>query len=335
MGRKIKHIIRSKEMLLILILAIVVLVIRLINQYFLSLGSLAGIMQAMSLTGIIAVGVGALLIGGSIDLSATQVYLFGGIICAMLIRSGIPWGFAMILAMATGAVVGAINAFFISKLNMMPFIITIAMSNVISGINLTLTDVQNLPVSVESFWWGGKMLFGAIPYPFIIMVILMVGYGFLLKSTRFGRNVYLVGGNMAAARLAGVNPVKIRTVLYINSSVLASFAGIVLVSRMQTAIPSQNTDIHINAITAAVLGGIAFTGGAGGLAGCFIGVTLLSFFNAGLSSFALDAFWSLIASGVLLMIALAADYLNGRSREKMLGVKIRPISNEKRRMLDE
>ena len=126
---------------------------------------------------------------------------------------------------------------------------------------------------------------------------------------------------MAMARLAGVNPKKVRTILYINSGVLAAFSGIVLASRMQSAAPQSQSDTQLNALTAAILGGIAFTGGAGGMAGCFIGVMLFSFFNSGLNSLAIDAYWSLIASGCLLVIALTVDFFNERSREKNLRMK--------------
>jgi len=328
-GRRIRHILKSKEMILVLISIVIIIIFRLVNPNFLSVGSLSGIMQAMSLTGIIAVGIGTLLIGGSIDLSASSVCLFGGVLCALLIRANVPWGLAMVITLIAGFVIGVINAFLITKVKMMPFIATIAVSNVLSGINLAVTNAQNVPIPVESFWWGGKLVFGIFPVPFIIMTLLMIVYAFILNKTQFGRNVYLVGGNMTAARLAGVNPKKIHTILYINSSVLAAFAGIVLASRMQSAAPQSQSDSQLNALTAAILGGIAFTGGAGGMAGCFIGVMLFSFFNSGLNSLALDAYWSLIASGCLLIIALTVDYFNELSREKNLKVK-KPASAAKK-----
>jgi len=324
MRGRVLIILKSKEIVLILISIIVIVVFRAINHSFLSIGSLRGIMVAMSITGIIAVGIGTLLIGGSIDLSASQVTLFAGVICALLIQAGVPWGFAIIITVICGACIGAVNAFLITKVGMMAFIATIAVGNVLSGVNMTITRGQQIPVSIQSFWWGGKSLFDVFPYPFIIMLVLMIIYGLILNYTQFGRNIYLVGGNQAAARLTGVNPVKVRAILYMNNSMLASIAGIVLLSRMQTAAPQSQRDAQMEAITAAILGGIAFTGGAGGMTGCFIGVLLFSFFNSGLQSLALDSFWSLVASGLLLVVALTVDYINGRSREKSLRAKIRP-----------
>ena len=321
-GQRIKRVLKSKEMLLVIITLAIVLLFTIINSNFISMGNLRGAMQSMSITGIMAVGISCLFIGGGIDLASSMECLFGGVICAMMIQAGIPWGFAVIITLAVGALIGGINAFLVSKLGMMPFIATIAVGNILTGLNLAFTNSQNVPVSVESFWWGGKSLFGLFPYPFVIMIVLIVIYGLILSKTQFGRNIYLVGGNMQAARLSGVNPVKLKSVLYVNNAVMSVFAGIVLASRMKTASPSSLSDSQMSAITAAVLGGIAFTGGTGGMVGCFIGIVLLSLFNTGLSMLALESFWTMISSGVLLVIALTVDFLNERSREKALKAKV-------------
>lgn len=328
-SQRMKQTLKSKEMLLVLITLAVVLLFYIINRNYLSLGSLQGMMKAMSITGIMAVGIGCLFIGGGIDLGSSMECLFGGVICALLIRSGIPWGFAMVITLAIGALIGLMNALMISKLGMMPFIATIATGNILTGLNLALTNSQNVPVPVESFWWGSKLMFGIFPVPFVIMVMLLLVYGLLLSKTQFGRNIYLVGGNMYAARLSGVNPNKVRSILYINNAVMSTLAGIVLASRMRSATPTSLSDSQMDAITAAILGGIAFTGGAGGMAGCFIGILLLNFFSSGLNMLAVESYWSTIASGVLLVVALTVDFVNERSRERALKVKAPGAVKEK------
>ncbi|MCL2401203.1 MAG: ABC transporter permease [Oscillospiraceae bacterium] len=293
------------------------------NRNFLRIDSLQGIMQTMSITGIMAVGMSYLFIGGGIDLSMTFVSLFSGVICAMMIRSGIPWGIAVVLTLLIGAGIGAINAFFVTKIKIMAFISTIAMSMVLQGVNLILTNAQDIAVAVadgHTFAWGSRTIW-VFPVPFVIMTLLIVIYGVILTKTQFGRNVYLVGGNEYAARLAGVNPLKVRAILYINAAFLSAMAGIVFTSRMRSAAPSTAADWQMNAITASILGGVAFGGGSGSMLGCFIGIAMLNIFNAGLSSIALAAHWTTMAQGALLLIALAADFVNERSRQKALRVK--------------
>jgi len=311
-------------MLLVYITIVIILIFFFINNNFLSVSSLRGIMQSMALMGIIAVGTACLLIGGGIDLTANFMCLFAGVICAMMIKGGVPWFAALVISVAIGAVIGAINAFLVSKLHMMPFIATIGVGSVMAGVTQAATNLQNVDVPMASFWWGSNSLFNVFPIPFIIMAILLILYGLMLSKTQFGRNIYLVGGNELAARLAGVNPSKTRTILYINSGALSALAGVVLASRMHTASPQSQSDPLMSAITAAIIGGVAFTGGAGGMLGCFIGLILLNFFNAGLSSLALDSYWTITASGLLLIIALAVDFLNERSRLKALMMKVKP-----------
>ena len=327
--KKLKHLLRSKEMLLFAIAFIVIILFRMVNRHFLSPGSLSGIMQDMSIAGIFTIAMGIVIIGGGIDLSVTRVALFGGVLIAIMMRAGVPWVWAMIVTLVAGGCIGMINSLLISKLRMMPFMATVAILSVLEGFNLFLTNAQNITIRDRGFWWGGRTLFGLFPYSFIIMTVLMIIYGVILKKTQFGRNVYLVGGNMAAARLTGVNPVRVRTILYINSGVLSAFAGIVNASRMQTANPQAIPDYMVTALTASVLGGVAFTGGAGGMAGCFIGVLLLSSFTQGLASLALPAYWMYISTGVLLIIALTVDFFNERAREKRLRVKVQPLPEAK------
>ena len=313
---------RSKEMMLVLIIVAIVLLFYIINPNYLSGDSLRGTMQSMSITGIMAVGISCLIIGGGIDLSMSFGCLFAGVICASMMKMGMPWGLAVVITIFTGGFIGATNAFLVAKLGMMPFIATIAVSNVLHGLNLVITNTQNIPVPNQSFWWGSSILLGIFPVPFVIMVVLLLIYGIILKKTRFGRNIYLVGGNQYAARLAGLNPVRIRSILFVNNGIMAAIAGIVLTSRMHSAAPSSLSDAQMSAITAAVLGGIAFGGGAGGMGGCFIGILLLNFFNTGLNMLALQTYWTTIASGVLLLIALLVDFLNSRARAKQLNAKV-------------
>jgi ribose transport system permease protein len=128
----------------------------------------------------------------------------------------------------------------------------------------------------------------------------------------------MCGGNMMAARLSGVNVTKIGTIMMINCSALSAFGGIVLSSRMhQISVDSMMTAL-MNSITATFLGGVSFGGGSGSMAGAFIGLLMLSFFNNGLVIIGVGTYWQFVAQGLLLIIALTVDYFNNLSRQKML-----------------
>ena len=313
---------RVKQFILFIILLAIILLFYLLNPNYLSGNNLRGVMQAMSITGIMAVGMTCLFIGGGIDLAATTISSFAGIVCALFMRGGVPWPICVVISLIAGGAMGFVVAGVVVHMRMIPFIGTIAVSNVLVGINRALTNAQPVPVPTEGFWvLGGSNVFSFIPTPFLIMVCLLIIYGLILRYSQFGRNIYLVGGNMNAARLSGLNPKKIKTILYINNSILSSLAGVVTISRMHSA-GSGASDSQMSAITAAILGGVSFGGGAGTMSGCFIGILLLNFFNNGLNVLSLESYWQTIAQGALLIIALTMDFYSERSRERALKVKL-------------
>jgi ribose/xylose/arabinose/galactoside ABC-type transport system permease subunit len=318
-NQPIKRLLKSKNTILFVILVVVVLMFYIFNNNYLSGDNIRGVMQSMSITGIMAVGAACLMIGGGIDLATSMEALLGGVLCGLLIKAGIPWPVSIIITLIAGGLIGGLIAYLVAHLGMMPFIASIAVSNVIRGVNLVMTNAQNVPIPSEDFWvLGSSNVFNLVPTPFVIMLILLAVYSLLLNKTQFGRNIYLVGGNQFAARLSGLSPKKIRTILFINNGVLSVFSGIIVASRMHSASPSSLSDAQMDAITAAILGGISFMGGSGGMGGCLIGILLLNFFNNGLNVLSLESHWQTIAQGALLIIALTMDYFSEKSREKSL-----------------
>jgi ribose transport system permease protein len=148
------------------------------------------------------------------------------------------------------------------------------------------------------------------------MLVLLIVYGVILSATGFGRRIYMTGGNANAARLAGINPKRITTILFINNGVIACLAGTILASRMAMGSPSGVTGSDLDGITAAVLGGIAFTGGAGNMVGVFFGILLITSFQNGLVVANLDSYYQVTAKGVLLIAALILDYYREKARLK-------------------
>ena len=317
-----KRIIRSKTMILLVIVVIIILIFYSLNQSYLSAGNIRAIMNIMSISGIISVGVACLLIGGGINLAAAAEGMFGGVLVSLLLREGVAWPLALLLVLIFGMVSGAINAFFVNGMNFMGFIATAAMASVYRGLGQVVTANQNVPITNQMFWRiGSGTVFNVIPVPFLILVILMLVYGFILAKTQFGRNIYLVGGNPNAARLSGLSPKRVKSILYINCGMISALAGAVLASIMRSGAATSVLGAELDAITAAVLGGVAFGGGAGSMVGCFVGLLMLNLFKNGLTVMNLQAYWSVISQGALLIIALMVDYINARSRENALKVK--------------
>ena len=319
MKQTIKKIVGAKEFTLFVLTVVGVIVFRAINTNFTSLDNTRNIFNSAFVVGTLAVGMSCLLISGKLDMSTANTGMMAGVLVALLLQTGMPWGIALVLVLLFGVVTGLINAFFVNVLGFTAFISTLGISTVYGGLALVLTNAQNVAIGNKSFWLlGSTNIFNLFPLPFIIMVVLLAGYGIMLSTTRFGRRIYMVGGNQHAARLAGINPKRTTTLLFINNSVIASLVGIVLASRMHMGSPLALAGNDLDAITAAVLGGISFTGGSGNMLGAFLGIMILTGFQNGLIVVGLDSYYRVVAKGVLLIAALALDFYREKARAKKL-----------------
>jgi ribose transport system permease protein len=312
----IKNLINVKEFTLIIVLAIFLYLFWAINHNYLSLGNVRAIFNSAFVMGTLAIGLSCLLISGKIDLSAGNTGMMAGIIIAILLRAEIPWIPALIITLVFGAVTGLINSFLINRMRFAPFISTLAVSTIFAGLSLVITNGANIPVNNKSFLALGSTNLWIFPLPFLIMFVLLIIYGVMLSATGFGRRIYMTGGNANAARLAGINPKKIITILFINNGVIACLAGSILASRMAMGSPSGVTGSDLDGITAAILGGVAFTGGAGNMVGIFFGILLITSFQNGLVVANLESYYQVVAKGILLIAALILDYYREKARLK-------------------
>jgi ribose transport system permease protein len=314
-----KNVTNAKEFTLVVVQIIILYIFWAINPNYLSLNNIRNIFNSAFVVGTIAVGMSCLLISGKLDLSAGNTGMLAGVLVSLLLRDNMPWGAAVIIVLLFGAVTGLFNAALVNGLNFTAFIATLAVSTIYGGLALVLTNAQTIPIGNQSFWrLASANVFGVFPLPFFIMIILLIAYGILLSNTRFGRRVYMVGGNASAARLAGINPKKVTTILYINNSVIACVVGILVAARMHMGSPSAISGSDLDAITASVLGGVAYTGGVGNMLGVTIGILVLTSFQNGLVVVGLDSFYQIVAKGLLLIAALTLDFYREKARLKAL-----------------
>lgn len=256
---------------LFVVLILMCVVFTILKPGFLTGKNLLNILTAASLSGLIAIGESYLIIAGQIDLSPGAIAAFAGVFSALLAQRGMPILLIILITVAVGALFGAVSAFQVNALKIQPFIATLAVMSIARGLAYIICAGKPVFISHNTYIKIGITRILGIPLPVIILVVMFLVWGVALSKTRFGRNVYAVGGNPAAARLAGINADAVKRGLFILSSCLASLGGIILASRMNTGQPGAASDVDFDAITASVLGGIAMTGGTGSLSGTFWG----------------------------------------------------------------
>ncbi len=330
----LKKFLKAKEFTLLVILAVLIVLYtvlcQLVGKSFFTMDTLLAIINSLVITSFLAIGAACNLLTGKMDLSIVAIGCVGGIFVTMALKTWLwPWPIAVIVALIICAALGVINAVLVNEFNMQPFIATMATSFVFKGIQMWISwDYKNNMAPNIALdhpftdWLGTTQLFGFIPITIVLMLIAFVIYGVMLKKTKFGAQVYLVGGNPLAARLSGLNPKRISYIMFANSGMLAGLTGIVYVARTGQASQLMLSTNMFTGLIAAMLGGISFFGGNGGMVGVFIGLCILNTFNTGMSILNFDTYWATLLQGVVLVVALTLDLSGSKKLAKSVSKKV-------------
>ena len=314
---------------LILIALIILFTIwaKLINREFLVLSTFRNILNLLVLPSFLSIGAGYLLIGGHVDLSQWAIGAFGGMVVATaIVRWSMPLLAAIVLSLAFCAVFGALNATLVTYFRFPAFISTLAMSSMSSGLLYLFSsigsatglasNVQIIPSNAVLDFLGQERIW-EIPVGVIVMLVFFLAYGIFLLKTKPGRKITLMGGNPVSARLAGINSRRLTYFLFINSAVLGGISGIFNTARLgQGQLLALQTS-QFSGITAAVLGGISFGGGSGGMGGAFVGLLILQTFQIGMGVVSVNPFWVTVFTGFMLILALTIDHFAQQRVKKL------------------
>lgn len=317
MGTKLKSIAKMEQIGLIIALMIMAIIFTsLTGNKYIQVDNIINILIASSIVGLVVIGESYLLISGQVDLSPGSVSAFSGVLVSLLLSKGLNMWVAIPIVVVVGMFIGYGNSLMVNKLKFEPFIATLASMSIFRGLAYILCGGKSIFIQNQFFLKLGVGRVFNIPIPVIIFIFLFIVFGVVLARTRFGRNVYMVGGNANAARLAGINAEKLRAKLFIMTSALAALGGCILASRMSSGQPSASEGLEFDAVTAVVLGGIAMGGGVGTMGGALIGLFIMQGFNNGLMILNVQSFWQIVARGLLLIAALSFDYIRNAKKSK-------------------
>ena len=316
----IVQIVRKRIFMMIMIFVIMLAVFSIMTKgAMLNPRNLLNILSAMAVSAFLTTGISMLMISGRLDLSTGANGTLCGMLIAYLLRGGMAFLPALIVSLALGAIVGLANAALVNELNMAPFIATLATSSVATGLVYLIANKKTIDIFDPVMQnYGSYMLFNYIPVSILFAFAFMIIIGVILHKTTFGRQIYLVGGNAQASMLSGINPKKMSYILFMVCGVFSSAAGITLTARTHTATIQGLVLQRFQGITAAVLGGISFGGGAGGMAGAFVGLLVLNTFSNGLVVIGMSPYLQNVATGLLLIVALALDFFQQKQSQKVV-----------------
>lgn len=295
---------------------------------FLEPNNIINVLRQITYGCILAVGETFVIITAGIDLSVGSLISLCGVVMAMFANSMHFGGFPLIVAtllvgLAIGAGAGFVNAVPVVKLNLPPFITTLAMMLMAAGLSFKLSHGRPVPLESGDFQNTGIGFFlgplfsslrlPGLPIPIIWMVIIVIACSVLLMRTRFGRYVFALGGNEEAARLAGVNVARVKTLVYVISGMCAAVAGFLLMALFSSGSPQTGTgDEMLEAIAAVVVGGTSLAGGRGTMVGTFFGALLIGMLYNVMNLLNIESYTQKIVLGAVILLAVVIDELRKR-----------------------
>ena len=286
------------------------LIFTIMNPNFMRVNNIITILQQMVLNGVLAAGIMFAIITGGIDLSIGCTFAITGVVTASMAVKGInPW-LAIVAGLAVGAVLGTFNGFLVTGLKLQPFIATLGTMSLYRGIAYVITG--GLPVtgvpSVYRNIFNGRM-FGNVRWYILVMIIIFIVIHILLSRTKTGDYLYAVGDNEEAAKLSGVNVVKVKYVAYIICGMCSAAAGLIMLASLGSAESTAGIGYETNAIAAAAIGGTRMAGGRGTAFGTFVGALMLAVLRVGMVVINVDSFWQYVVTGIIIIVASYFEFI--------------------------
>ena len=290
------------------------------TPFYSSFNLVSNILTSNSIFLILAMGQAIVLIAGGVDLSIGGIMTVGGIAAILFINNGIPIAIAILIVLALGAVIGAINAYISVYQETEPFIVTLGMGVVLTGVAQELTDYRPISCNNPAFAnLANYKLFGQVPVLVIVMLAVVMVMYWVLRDTSFGRNCYAIGGDYEVAKYSGISVKRIKSLTYVISGVTAALGGVMLSSSLNSGNSIYGSITALYVVCALVVGGTSVAGGIGGVVQSVIGILLLGIITNVFNLMRIDTFLPYLSQalqgGIIVFIVWLDSYGRKRKRE--------------------
>jgi ribose/xylose/arabinose/galactoside ABC-type transport system permease subunit len=297
-----RKVLQLRELPILVYLAVMIAVFSLTVGGFFSFKNFEIISRQIATVGIVSVGMTLIILTGGIDLSVGAILSFAINIGGLGIVAGWPIWIAYPFMLVMGLVLGWLNGFLVTRIAVPALIITLGTMNIYRGVIMVITKgryITPIPRAYEAI--------GSGYVPFIFLAVILAVFIYLTLNTRFGRNLFAIGGGEQAAVYSGVPVRRYKMVVYTISGVLSALAGMILVGKSGFIQPQAGLGYEMSAIAAVVIGGTSIFGGSGSVLGTFLGSVLTGLILAGLTMLAVNPYWIGLVTGLLIILAIALD----------------------------
>jgi ribose transport system permease protein len=287
------------------------------SPYFLTAYNIQALARDLSFAMLIAMAMSMLLLLGELDLSVGANASLSGVLAGtLMVQYGVPAFLAFVIGALLGGLFGAINGVLVAVLRLNSLVVTIGMTGVYSGIALVLTKGKAITGIPEEILFLGKGAVFGIPIPFLFAIALLILVLSALRWTPFGRYVYAIGNSADASRLIGIKVDRIRIAVFAGVGMIAGLAGMLYVARLGSSQTSIGGEWAINAIAAAVIGGVALHGGIGSPLGAAIGAAIISVISNIIVLFGVNVYWQSAVSGIVVVLAISLGSFSAMRRAR-------------------
>ena len=311
-GKNLKSLI--SEYFIFVIFIIIVIGLTILKPSFITPSNLVNILKQASINGILAFGMMFVIISGGFDMSVGSTVAFSGILAAMLGQGNNPLILALIAALLAGLGVGLINGVGVAVGELPPFIMTLGTMTAVRGLALLASNGKPVIGMSEPYKAIAAGSIAGIPMLAVFLIIVIIICSFVLAKTVYGRRVYACGGNLQAAKVAGINTTAIRISTFAIAGFLAGLCGFLMTSRVTIGQPTAAESYEMDAITGCVVGGVSMTGGVGKPWGVVVGTLLITVIANGLDILGVSSHWQKIVKGLIIVLAVLID-VKGKSRK--------------------
>lgn len=283
------------------------------SQFFLTSSNFENIGRNIMAIAILAAGQAFVIVLAEVDISVGAIVGLTTVTTALLVEQIGTLG--AVAAPLTGLAIGLLNGLVVARFGVHSVIVTIGTLTLCRGLAFEITNGTPVVVDFPSaLTWLGEGKVGPFPAPFVITVAVFVVTAFVFRQTSFGPRLYATGGNEEAARLAGINTQRVKVAAFCVSGLLAGIVGLILAGRISSGQPTIGSGLELQSIAAAVVGGMALTGGRGTIGGVALGVVLLTVLQNGLDISDVSSYLQQVVSGVVILLAVIIDSIRTRGR---------------------
>jgi len=312
-AQRIQHLLhRNPALSPLIVLIVAILVFGLVADNFLRPQALSLLVQQMAVVGALAAGQTVIILTAGIDLSIGMAMVLTSLVMVKLNDDlGVPGVLALVIGFGAALLTGVLNGVLVTRLNLPPFIVTLGTFSIFTAVSLLYANGQTIALDPGAFlvWTGETIRIGdvSITWGVLLMLLLYAGLSFALGSTAWGRHLYATGDDREAAQLAGISTKRVLLSAYVVAGFTVGVAAWILCGRVGGADPNAGLNFNLQSITAVVIGGTSLFGGRGLVIGSLLGALIVQVFNSGLALAGVDPNYQVLATGILVILAVSVD----------------------------